>query len=446
MKSIFSLFKKKAAVEVKENPVGAGMIPGFGQKIGGAKEGQALIKDGYARNAIVYSAIRRITTAVSTTSFDLYIDEKIVEDHPILDLLKRPNPMQGQADFLIQNFTNLLLTGEMFFSKAGLMNEKEPRELWPLMPLEISISPGRGGIPAAYIHKKNNVETTFPVNPVDGTSDVFFYKLYNPGDYWRGQPPIRAAALSADAHNEGLNWNYNLMRKGAKLSGYIKAPGGYPDASVLAKLKEYFSKMIQGSDNAGEIPVLSGMAEYVPFESNARDMDFIAGLKEYAKYVASVFGVPLPLIDNDAASMNNMEQAKEMLWTDTVIPTMNLFLDSFNAWLSVLYGRKVRLEIDMDAIPALEALRARKTERTIKAKDAGLISINEARDEIGYDPDPSPNADKLFVNGGLMPLDMADAGYDPTAAKPGEEDPDAPNPDPDDEDKPKEVPAVKPAK
>lgn len=407
----FKFFSRR---EKKENPIGKSNVPIGNQFVGGAKEGLELIKDGYSRNVIVYRAVREIATAAASIKFDLHKGEKILDKHPLIDLLKRPNPMTGQGDFIEALFTNWLITGEMWMSKNGLMNNKEPKELWILPPLEMRVQAGPAGLPLAYVHKKNNIETPFNVDPVTGLSDVFFLKMFDPLSAWRGMPPLRAAALAADAHNEGLNWNYNLMRKGARPSGYVKGAAGSPGQDVISRIKEWYRNNIQGSDNAGEVLITWGGTEFVPFEQNARDMDYISGMKEYAKYVASAFGVPLPLIDNDAASYNNMEQAKERLWTDTVLPLTGRFLDAFNAWIRPLYkDDQLTLKVDEDAIPALEGIRQKKFDRTIKAHEGSLITINEAREEIGFEKYDDLNADKIFVNAGRMPLEISDVGYTP---------------------------------
>ncbi len=403
----------------KENPIGASTFSAGTREIGGAKEGIALIKDGYEKNVIVYRAIREVAGAASSISFGLFDKAgNEIETHPILDLISRPNPASGGAAFFDEIFTNFCLFGEIAIAKSGLATSKEPRELWSVSPIEVKIEPGASGFPRAYVHAKNNVTTRFPVDQVSGYSDLFFMKTYNPLDYWRGMPPLRAAALAADAHNEGLLWNYSMMRNGARPSGVIKTPGASPSAEVIERLREWFKATMQGGNNAGEVGILTGGAEFISLSENAKDMDFILGMKEFSKYVSSAFGVPLPLIDNDAASFNNMEQAKERLWTDTVLPLVRRFLDSFNAWLKYFYGDGLTLKINEDAIPALEGLRNKRFERTVKAQEAGLITINEAREQIGFDKSKEENADKLFISGGSVPLSIADVGYDPTEAAP----------------------------
>lgn len=406
------------AFSKKENPVGMSIIPSGQREIGGAKEGLALIKDGYQRNVIVYRAIREIATAAASIKLCLFDKAgNEIEKHPILDLLARPNPSAGCGAFLDEIFTNLMIAGEIAIVKNGAAMSREPRELWSLNPLDVKIEPGNAGMPAAYIHKKNNFEKRFQVDQISGASDMFFMKLYNPIDYWRGQPPLRAAALAADAHNEGLNWNYSVMRNGARLSGAVTVKGAYPGAEVIERLREWYRGTMQGSENAGSLGIFPEGTEFQSLSENAKDMDFILGMKEFSKYVSSAFGVPLPLIDNDAASYNNMEQAKERLWTDTVLPLVNRFLDSFNQWLNLFYGAGLVLKVNEDAIPALEGIRTKRFDRTIKAVSSGLITINEAREQIGFDKSPESNADVLFVSGGVVPLSIADAGYDPTAAQ-----------------------------
>jgi phage portal protein BeeE len=98
-----------------------------------------------------------------------------------------------------------------------------------------------------------------------------------------------------------------------------------------------------------------------------------------------VYGVPLPLIDNEAATFANMDTAKERFYTDTVLPLAKEWLEAFGAWLLPSFGDNLEFHIDMDEIPALDAARERKFNRVLKALQAGLLSVDEARDEIGYD-------------------------------------------------------------
>ena len=332
------------------------------------------IKEGYQLNAVVYRCVREIADNCANISIELHQGDTILETHSVLDLLKSPNPMQGYDDFIKNIFTDYLTTGEMAIYGSS---EDRPVELWPLNPTEIEVKPGSGRIPKAYVHKVNGNETRIPVDPLTARSQLYFMKMYNPSNHWRGQSPLMAAGLAGDTHNAGNKWNYKLLKNSARPSGILEFQGGEPDQNTLDRLTEFFKARYQGEENAGKIPITFGGAKWTPVDTNPRDMDFLNTMQEMAKMIAMAYGIPLPLIANDAATFNNMENARERLYTDTIIPLFNSFLDAFGKWLLPAYGDDLSLKINMDDLPALEGARARKYDRAIKAKQAGVLTVDE---------------------------------------------------------------------
>lgn len=385
--------------ERKENPVGGAFFLNNSHVYQYKNKGKEFAKEGYQENVIVYRAIREIVSAASCLKITVNKGDEPIGDHPALDLLKNPNPQQGQDSFFENIFTDFNIFGELAITKD---RDGAPSELWPVSPMHINIKSGRGGIPDAYVYKNNNYEKVFPVSKIDNKSNLFFHKMYNPTDYWRGQSPLQAAGLSGDIHNKGLEWNWSLLKNGARASGILKFDGT-PSGQDLNRLREYFKSAFQGSNNAGEVPILTGGGDFHELGKSPKDMDFLATMKETAKYIASAFGVPLPLIDNDASTFNNIEQAKERLYTDTVLPMMRKFLSQFGNWLLPYYGEGLKFDIDMDSIPALEGVRQRRFERMAIAVDKGIISRDEARMENGWDM-RGGLADELYIQSTSVPL------------------------------------------
>lgn len=375
---------KSRPIEVKENPIGQALFVPGGQQWARPATSRAYVEEGYQLNVIVYRAVNEITRAVSDLEIELVNQAgDIVEKHPALDLLARPNPTQGFDGWIKEAFTNFLLMGEMAVIRYP--EQARPVELWNASPLWMSVTPGRGGIPAAYVYEQNGTKRTFPVDAVSGRSQVFFHKMVNPVDYWRGQSPLVAAGLAADTHNAGMRWNYSLLRNSARPSGLIKLGDG-AGGEIVARLKEWFKSAFQGERNAGEIPVLPAGAEWQAMDTSPRDMDFLNVQKETAKLIASAYGVPLPLIDNDASTFNNIEQAKERFYTDTILPMFREFLAQFGAWLLPMFGDGLRFQVNEDKIGALEGVRTRLFDRMLKAVAAGVLTVDEAREAMGYDP------------------------------------------------------------
>jgi HK97 family phage portal protein len=370
--------------EEKANPIGASLMVGGGASFIKWTDNRAFVEEGYQRNPIVYMAIEEVAKAVSGLKIELKRGDDYLDDHPVKDLLKRPNPLMGGREFIRACMVDYLSQGEMAIAQP--IGQRQPAELWRIDPSEVEVKPGKGGIPSAYVHKRNGQETTFQMRGLTAPrSDMFFFKMFNPRDYWRGQSPLMAGGIAGDIHNRGAEWNYSLLKNAAKPSGIVTFKDD-PSADTVGKLKEWFKRAFQGSENAGEMPVLTGGATWQQASLSPMDMDFATSMTEAKKMIAGVYGVPLPLIDNEAATFANMDTAKERFYTDTVLPLANEFLEAFGNWLLPGFGDDLELCIDMDDIPALDATRGRKFDRVLQAMQAGLITVDEARDEIGYDP------------------------------------------------------------
>ncbi len=391
------LFGKK---EQKQNPAGTMMLNMPTVK-GSTRDLQSFIKEGYKKNVIINRCIREIVQCIAVCEIEVHKDKKVLETSPTYDLLYRPNPLQSGPQFLRHVFSDYLIGGNMYI--ASYPENGKPQELWPLDPRYMSVTIGPLGVPSAYIFKQGSEEKRFPVDPITGDCQVFHYKTYNPESPFVGMSPMEAAALPGDAHNAAVLWNYSLLKNGARPSGLLKFKGT-PGNDVISKMREFFKNAYQGPQNAGEVPMLFNESDFVKLSETAKDMDYISTLKEFSKYIASVYGVPLPLVDNDASTFNNIEQAKERLWTDTVIPLLDDFLDSFGYWL----GRRMKSEgeklfINLDSVAALEGVRERKYNRMKSMADGGILSIDEAREAIDYTP-RGGLADELLVAAGKMPL------------------------------------------
>ena len=87
----------------------------------------ALAREGYSRNAIVYRAVRLIAESIGGLCFVLYEGAAERDKHPLLDLIRRPNPRQDGASFLESIASHLLLAGNAYVEAVGLSGESARR-------------------------------------------------------------------------------------------------------------------------------------------------------------------------------------------------------------------------------------------------------------------------------------------------------------------------------
>ena len=110
---------------------------------------QDLANEGYLKNAIVYRCVNEIAKGASAVDFMLYNGDQIVENHPLIDLLRRPNPLQSYSEFFASLYGYLLLSGNSYVLRVGADN-RPPSELHQLRPDRIAIKGNQKPIPNRY--------------------------------------------------------------------------------------------------------------------------------------------------------------------------------------------------------------------------------------------------------------------------------------------------------
>jgi len=83
----------------------------------------ALTREGFAKNAIVYRAVRLVAESVGALSFVLYEGAAELTAHPLLNLIARPNPRQDGPSFLESIAAYLLLAGNAYVEAVSLAGD-----------------------------------------------------------------------------------------------------------------------------------------------------------------------------------------------------------------------------------------------------------------------------------------------------------------------------------
>ena len=125
-----------------------------------------------------------------------------------------------------------------------------------------------------------------------------------------------------------------------------------------------------------------------------------------AKDIALVYGVPSQIIGiPDSQTYSNFAEAKLALYNETIIPLLDRVQSDLNEWLSPQFGEDLELRYNIDSIPAMAEQRKRVFESVTQGVQNGILTRNEAREQMGYEP--LEGADSLLVPANLMPLNIA---------------------------------------
>lgn len=344
----------------------------------------ALAREGFAKNAIAYRAVRLIAEAVAAMPLVLYEGSRELDDHPLLDLIARPNPRQSGCDLIEAATGHLLISGNAYFE--CVLVARKPRELFALRPDRMKVVPGAEGWPEAYEYSVAGKSVRFSMS--ETPPPILHLSLFNPLDDHYGLSPIEAAASAIDVHNAASSWNKALLDNAARPSGaLVYSAGGNLSEEQFERLKSELEAHYQGSANAGRPLLLEGGLDWKALSLSPKDMDFVEAKRTAAREIALAFGVPPMLLgipgDN---TYSNYAEANRSFYRATVVPMALRIFNAVAQWLAPALGEGLRLAPDLDQVEALAPERASLWKRV---NDATFLSEDEKRAAVGYGPHAS---------------------------------------------------------
>jgi len=355
-----------------------------GQPVWSPRDYAAFAREGYARNPIVYRAVRMIAEAAASVPLRLFEGDAEIAAHPLLGLLAQPNAAACGPDLLEDWYGYLLIAGNAYMEAVSVAGSV--RELHVLRPDRMKIVAGGDGWPEAYDYTANGVSVRFRQAPDSGVRPILHMALFNPSNDYYGMSPVEAAAAAVDLHNAASSWNKALLDNAARPSGALvyTAADGHLSEEQFARLKAELESNYQGAMNAGRPLLLEGGLDWRAMSLTPKDMDFIEAKHVAAREIALALGVPPMLLgipgDNTYA---NYAEANRVFWRQTVLTLVNRTLMALSGWLAPSFGERLELRPALDKIDALASERAALWDRV---QQADFLTVDEKRAAVGYSP------------------------------------------------------------
>ena len=133
------------------------------------------------------------------------------------------------------------------------------------------------------------------------------------------------------------------------------------------------------------------------------------------RQLCNIYSVDSSLFNDPAnKTFNNRKEATKALYTESVLPTLGLLIEGLNIWLlpawSARDNKNYLLEPDVKSIQALREDINELSKRVSQQRKDGIISGNEARDILGYDPSEVDGMDDIIISSGTKPIDQDENG------------------------------------
>ena len=276
-------------------------------------------------------------------------------------LNKEPNPFQDISTFKRNLITDYLLDGNMFIYYDGAHLYHIPADTTAIH-----------GDPKTYVER-------YTYNEIDYSPDEIIHIKENSfHDIYRGVSRLKPAVRTMQIMSYMRSFQDNFFKNGAVPGLVLKSPN-----TLSEKIKERMMQSWQiryRPDTGGRRPlILDGGIEIDKISNvNFKELDFQSAIQENEKIILKAIGVPPIMLDS--GNNANIRPNMRLYYLETILPIVR----KMNFGLSRFFGFEIKE--DVTNIPALQPELRDQALYYTSLVNGGIISPNEARDNLGFDP------------------------------------------------------------
>lgn len=380
---------KEVIKEVKaaEKAIGGGFL-NF-QQAGLSNQKTVSSKVLQANKGWVYRNTDAIATEVGTIEFELFttriVNNEItfnpVTSHAALDALDRFNPFTDASSGFYITESHRLLSGDAFWYVEG--RGTNVRGIYVLQPDKVELQFGKVAGSQVIIdgYKFSDSVDGNPVEVEYKANEIIHFKIPNANNPYRGYGKVEAAADDIDLDSFAIEANKQLYRRGL-IANFILTTELKITPEQLNQLHAEFKSAYGGVENAFKVPILGSGLKPVTTQLSNRDMQFIDQQTWLRDKITSIWGNNKAAIGiTDDVNRANAETSIALWKSSTVRAEMKAICDTLNEFFIPRYGENLILGFK-DPVGENET---EQIDKAVKLKNGDLVSLNEAREILGYE-------------------------------------------------------------
>ena len=347
----------------------------------------------------LYNAVTMRAEAFSSIPIRIWdrSTDEWIDEHPALDLLRKPNADVSQCEFLEQISSFYDITGNSFLVATGRLNNP-PLELIAISPAKVTLGTGTFGLLETPRSIEVNTEVASQYFQAEEFPDLGlrWSNRSMDGEAWqiRSFNPQRSASngwglskasviwLEAQTYLSGNKTNLSVLKRSSRLSmAWVNNRGEELTETQWERLQAE-AKRYQGDERAGGTTILDGM-DVKALGENLRDLEFQEGQKAMISRISTVYGIPLALLLSESMTLNNLETAIMQFYDKAVLPTANRIYADLTRFLLARYPDSENLEFRYNERD-IGALRERMINTAERESSTRAVTTNEVRATMGY--------------------------------------------------------------
>lgn len=327
--------------------------------------------------AIGISEVEWHTYKETASTTDPSSEREEIYNHVLLDLLNKPNPFQSGVEFMELSALYMELTGESFWYKVN-NNLGVPAELWLLPPHRIEVVPDQYKYIKGYVYTIGLEKIPLEYN------QIIHFKTPNPYNPYRGLGAAQAASIELDTEQNSAKWNNTFYYNDARPDGILRISSMVSDDDYK-RLKEDWLRKFKGVANAHKTAIIRGEAmDYARISLSQTDMDFFNSRHLTRDNILGIWGIPASMMGVQDVGSYAKAKVDEYVFGRWIIkPRLNRYVSKLNAELCPDYDEELILDVK-NPIPQDKDQSIKLATEGYKT---GILTRNESRAELGYDPD-----------------------------------------------------------
>jgi HK97 family phage portal protein len=274
----------------------------------------------------------------------------------------RPNPYQSAQEFRMAIFQDLILEGNVFIHFDGVF-------MYHLPAINVEILPDTKTFIKGYMY---NGLVEFK------ESEVFHFKDINSKSIYRGSSRIEAAQQSINLLYSMKEFQDQFFDNGA-VFGLVLTSDNTLSQVAKEKTIQYWLQRYSAK-SGGKRPVIldSGLKPHAISQNNFKDMDFDLSIKTHSSMIMQAIGVPPILLEG--GNNANINPNLRLFYLETIMPIVRRFTSALERY----YGYDI--EAITSSVSALQPELKDIAAYHSTLVNAGIITANEARKELRYEP------------------------------------------------------------
>lgn len=364
-----------------------------------------LLRNAYEQVVWVYRTINVLAEQVANVPF-LFSSgvrgrESLITSGPLLDFYNRPHPQINRFQYWELRVMWLMLRGECFRIPIFDSGHGSGQDSRPALKSILILDPAH----FQHIIEDNTLmgwryTGLGPHAPLASQlflpEEVWFEKLPNPFDFWRGFPPLQVADTAAKTEFAASAFMRGLIENNAD-NGLIVRTNQWVSDEQREQVRTALRERKRRAGEADRPVFLPGSAEIIRPQLSSTDLQFLENRKFSRAEICAAFGVPEEIVTTtDQAKYDVMAGARLNFIENRVAPLCSRLEAGEEPTVKAI-DPQASGWFDLDSLPIMQDARRNRLAAAKIGFEMG-IPFNELNRvlDLGFKPIPgTSNAEKL---------------------------------------------------